>query len=171
MPQTFTVGARSLFVTLTAWAFMALGLLGAAAALLQGAALGGLLLSLEPPLQPWLAAALPWALRAVLALSLALAVSAAGLGLRHEGARRVFIGLLVLMLAGNLAGLALQQWLLQALAQHTLSTPLPVQAAGLVGGLLTATRAMALVVTLGGCALLGWILRRLMSPAVRQEFA
>lgn len=75
------------------------------------------------------------------------------------------------MLAGNLAGLALQQWLLQALAQHTLSTPLPVQAAGLVGGLLTATRAMALVVTLGGCALLGWILRRLMSPAVRQEFA
>jgi hypothetical protein len=30
---------------------------------------------------------------------------------------------------------------------------------------------MAVVVTLGACALLAWIIRRLMSPAVRQEFA
>ena len=35
----------------------------------------------------------------------------------------------------------------------------------------TEARVMAVVVTLGACGLLVWIIRRLMSPAVRQEFA
>jgi hypothetical protein len=39
------------------------------------------------------------------------------------------------------------------------------------GGFVTAARVMAVVVTLGACALLGWIIRRLMSPSIRQEFA
>jgi hypothetical protein len=39
------------------------------------------------------------------------------------------------------------------------------------GGLADATQIMAMLVTLGGCALLGWVIRRLMSDAVRQEFA
>jgi hypothetical protein len=30
---------------------------------------------------------------------------------------------------------------------------------------------MAVLVTLGACLLLAWIIRRLMSPSVRQEFA
>ena len=41
----------------------------------------------------------------------------------------------------------------------------------LLGGFVTAARVMAVLVTVGACMLLVWIIRRLMSPAVRQEFA
>ena len=61
---------------------------------------------------------------------------------------------------------------MQSVVTHTLhSTTLPAQALGVFGGFVTAARVMAVVVTLGGCALLGWIIRKLMSPGVRQEFA
>jgi hypothetical protein len=50
-------------------------------------------------------------------------------------------------------------------------SPLPQQALGVFGGFVTAARLMAVVMTLGACGMLVWIIRRLMSTPIRQEFA
>lgn len=180
MPQTFNVGSRSMFVTLTAWLFMVLACLAAVSALLQNA----LLASWMPGLQglgalqplPWLTGLLigylPWVVGAGLAVSLATMASAVGLLLRLDWARRCFIALLGLAIVANLLGLWLQHELVQSVVEATLArSPLPPSAAGVFGGFVTAAQLMAVVVTLLACMLLGWIMRRLMSPAVRQEFA
>ena len=167
MPQTFNVGSRSLFVTLTAWAFIVLAALSSVSALLQSAAIA----SFVPGLTV-VGDVRPAPLLTGLLMSLATLACAVGLLLRLEWARRVFIVLLVLAIAINVAGLWLQQEMLQSLVSSTLQhSPLPPLAAVVFGGFVTATRVAAVLVTLGACALLVWIIRRLMSPAVRQEFA
>ena len=178
MPQTFNVGARSLFVTVTAWVFILLGAMASASALLQNAGLASFLVGLKgsheplPLLTGWLMRYLPWVVHAGLVFSLATLAAAVGLLLRLDVARRVFIGMLSLTIVANLLGLWLQQELVQSLVDATLShAVLPQQAASVFGGFVTAARSMAVVMTLGACALLVWIIRRLMSATVRQEFA
>jgi hypothetical protein len=39
------------------------------------------------------------------------------------------------------------------------------------GGFVTAARVMAVLMTVVGCAFLGWIIHRVLSATVRQEFA
>jgi hypothetical protein len=180
MPQTFNVGSRSQFVTLTAWVFLALGAMATISAVLQNATLASWLPGLQglgaaQPL-PWLThlmvGYLPWVMGAGLAISLATMVSAVGLLLRLEWARLSFIGLLGIAIAANLLGLWLQHEVVQSVVDATLArSPLPPAAANLFGGLVTASQVMAVLVTLAACALLAWIMRRLMSAAVRQEFA
>ena len=173
MPITIAVGARSLFVTAVAWLFIGLGLIASGSALLQNAMLASLLpLPPQAGLTGWLVAKLPWVTGTSLVLSLAMLASAVGLLLRLDWARRTFIGLLVVAIVANLLGLWLQQELMQAIVDHALSSAsLPPKAAGVFGGFVTAARVMAVVVTLGACGLLAWIIRRLMSASVRQEFA
>lgn len=81
---------------------------------------------------------------AAAALALALAGAAAGLVLRLEGARRAFIGCAALAVAAGLVALWLQAGRL----------PLPALA----------------VVSLAAPSLLAWVVRRLSSARVRQEF-
>ena len=180
MPQTFNVGSKSLFVTVTAWVFIVLAALASLSALLQNAELASVLPGLTivgnvqplPLLTGLLMGYLPWVVGAGLAVSLATLACAIGLLLRLEWARRVFIALLVLAIVANVGGLWLQHELMQSLVSSTLkSSPLPPLVANVFGGFVTAARVMAVVVTLGACGLLVWIIRRLMSPAVRQEFA
>ena len=180
MPNTINVGARSFFVTTTAWVFIVLGMLATAWAVVQNAQIASLLPGLKaaadgqplPLLTGWLMAYLPWVAAACLALSLATLASAIGLLMRLNWARWVFIGVLGVAIVANLVGLWLQQELVQSVVMDTLTrAPIPPQALGVFGGFVTAARVMAVVVTLGGCALLGWIIRSLMSPSVRQEFA
>jgi len=105
-------------------------------------------------------------------ISLATLASAIGLLMRLDWARRTFIGLLALAICANLLSLWLQQEVLQSVVSNTLrSAAIPPQAMGVFGGFVTAARVMAVLMTLVGCALLGWIIRRLMSATVRQEFA
>jgi hypothetical protein len=180
MPQTFNVGSRSLFVSITAWVFIVLGAAASALALIQGAATASLLpgfaLGLDArPLQGLaglLAAHLPWVAGAALTLSIATLAAAIGLLLRLEWARRAFIVVVVLAMVANLAGLWLQQELLQGLIDHTLSrAPLPREAAGVFGGFATAARAAAVTLSVFTCVLLAWIIGRLNTQSVRQEFA
>ena len=180
MPQTFNVGSRSLFVSVTAWVFIVLGAAASVSTLVQNAALASLLPGFQmtvdarslPLLTGLLVAHLPWVAGVGLVLSVATLAAAVGLLLRLEWARRVFVVLSVLAIAGNVAGLWLQQELLQSLIDATLSrTVLPREAVGVFGGFATAARVSAVVVSLGACALLGWIIRRLSSQGVRQEFA
>jgi hypothetical protein len=179
MPQTFNVGSRSLFVTLTGWVFVALGALSAVSAMLQNATLSSWLPGLQglgaaqplPLLTGLLMGYLPWVMGAGLVVSLATTASAAGLLLRLNWARRCFIGLLGLAIAANLLGLWLQHEVVQSVVEATLArSPLPPAAAHVFGGFVTASQVLAGVMTLAACALLGWIIRQLMSAAVRQEF-
>ena len=180
MTQTFNVGARSRFVTITGWVFILLGLGVGGSAVLQAVAglswlgpqPGAGPAALQPWLMAWLAQHLPWvSLAGLLMLGLTLA-TAAGLLLRLEWARRSFIGVLGLAIVLNLAGLWLQQEWLLTLVQSTLrQAPLPGPVADVFGALVVAARSMAAVVSLGGCGLLAWIAWRLTGPSIRQEFA
>jgi hypothetical protein len=180
MPQTFNVGSRSLFVTTVAWVFIALALLASASAVVQNAAVASLLPGWQssgaqrplPLLTGLLIAYLPWVVGAGLVVSLATLASAIGLLLRLDWARRAFIGMLVLAIVANLMGLWFQHEVVQSVVDATLSSsPLPQKALGVFGGFVTAARAMGAAMTLVACALLGWIIHRLMSAGVRQEFA
>jgi hypothetical protein len=180
MPQTFNVGARSLFVTATAWVFIVLAVLASMSALVQNAGLASLVPGLQvttgsaalPLLTGLLVGYLPWVVGTGLVMSLATLASAIGLLLRLDWARRSFIGLLIFAIVANLLGLWLQQEVLQSVVSSTLSSvAIPERALGVFGGFVTAARVMAVLMTLVGCALLGWIIRRLMSASVRQEFA
>jgi hypothetical protein len=180
MPQTFNVGSRSLFVTVTAWVFIVLAAMASVSALLQNAAVASFLPGLTvvgnvqpmPLLTGLLMGYLPWVVGAGLLVSLATLACAVGLLLRLEWARRFFIALLVLAIVANVAGIWLQQEMLQSLVNSTLQrAPLPPLLADVFGGFVTAARVTALLVTVGACGLLVWIIRRLMSPSVRQEFA
>lgn len=179
MPQTYTVGARSLFVTITAWVFIVVSLLACSSAVIQNAAVGAMAPAAAasaaeplPMLTRFLVGYLPWVVGAGLVVSLATLGAAIGLLLRLDWARRAFIGLLVVAIAANLVGLWLQQEVVQSVVSTTLQkSPLPPQAADVFGGFVTASRAMGIGLTLVACAVLGWIIRRLMSPMIRQEFA
>ena len=180
MTQTFNVGSKSLFVTVTAWVFIVLAALASVSALLQNAAVASFLPGLTvvgnvqplPLLTGLLMGYLPWLVGAGLVVSLATLACAIGLLVRLEWARRIFIALLVLAIAANVGGLWLQQEVMQSLVSSALkSSPLPPLVADVFGGFVTAARVMAVLVTVGACLLLVWIIRRLMSPAVRQEFA
>ena len=180
MRQTIHVGARSLFVTVTAWVFIVVGVVASATALVQNAAVAALVPGLHvagdthplPLLTGLLTGYLPWVVGAGLVISLATLASAIGLLVRLNWARRVFIGMLAVAIVANLAGLWLQQEVMQSVVSSTLSgAPIPPQALGVFGGFVTAARVMATLVTLGACTMLAWIIRSLMSPRVRQEFA
>jgi hypothetical protein len=180
MPQTFNVGSRSLFVSVTAWVFIVMGIGAITLSVIQGAATAALLpgfdLNLDvKPLQGLvqvLAAHLPWVAGAALALSIGMLVAAIGLLLRLEWARRAFIVVVALAIVANLAGVWLQQELLQALIDRTLSrAPLPREAVGVFGGFATAARAAAVGLSVITCLLLAWIIARLNTQSVRQEFA
>jgi hypothetical protein len=180
MPQTYNVGSKSLFVTFTAWVFIVLAALASVSALLQNASIASVLPGLTvvgnvqpvPLLTGLLLGYLPWVVGAGLLMSLATLACAVGLLLRLEWARRIFIVLLGLAIVANIAGLWLQQEVLQSLVSSTLQrAPLPPHAADVFGGFVTAARVGAVLLTLAACGLLVWIIRRLMSPAVRQEFA
>jgi hypothetical protein len=181
MPHTINVGARSLFVTLTAWVFILLGVLASASALIQNAQVASLMVGgfyhpvdvkSLPPVSGLLMTYLPGVLAAGLALSLATLASAVGLLMRLDWARRVFIGVLATAIVVNLAGLWLQHEVVQSVVSTTLTrATLPAQVLDVFGGFVTAARVMAVLVTLGACMVLAWIIRSLMSPVIRQEFA
>ena len=180
MPQTYNVGSRSFFVTAIAWLFIVLAALASVSALVQNAAVTSLLPGLQagagshplPLLTGLLVGYLPWVVGTGLVLSFATLASAIGLLLRLDWARRAFIGLLAFAIVANLLGMWLQHEVVQSVVSSTLSSALiPAQALGVFGGFVTAARVMAIVMTLLACVLLAWIIRRLMSPGVRQEFA
>ena len=175
MPQTFNVGSRSRFVTFIAWVFMLLAAFACEWAVIQNAtqsswnALAGDQASL-----PWLTGQLlrhaTWGFLAAIALSLAPMVCAFGLLRRIEWARRVFIGLLMVAIGVDLAGLWLQQEFMHLLVDSALRQATP-SAADVFGGVVTAARVLAGFITLVASVALAGIIRRLMSPSVRQEFA
>ncbi len=178
MPHTINVGARSFFVTATAWIFIVLGLAATASALVQNAHLSSLLPALQPSgaslplLSGLLLEYLQWVLLAGLVMSVATLASAIGLLMRLDWARRVFIGVLGVAIAANLAGLWLQHELVQSVLASSLARDaMPPQVLDLFGSLVTAARVMAALMTLSACLVMAWIIHVLGAKHIRQEFA
>ena len=174
MPQTYNVGSRSRFVTFVAWLFVLLGAFACEWAVIQNAthASWATQLAGEKGLTGLLCRYLPWVFSCAIALSLAIVACAVGLLRRIEWARRVFIALLMVAIGVDLASLWLQQEFVHLLVDPALQgQTMSQQAAELFGGMLTAARLLAGAVTLVASFALVVIIRRLMSPAVRQEFA
>ena len=177
MPQTYNVGSRSRFVNFIAWMFILLGAFACEWAVIQNAsqsswaALSGDQSSL-PRLTGLLMRHANWVFSASIALSLATMVCAFGLLRRIEWARRVFIGLLMVAIVVDLSGLWLQQEFMHLLVDSALrQSTLTPSAADVFGGVVTVARVLAGVITLVASVALVGIIRRLMSPSVRQEFA
>jgi hypothetical protein len=177
MPQTYNVGSRSRFVTFIAWMFILLAAFACEWAVIQNATQSSwATLAGDKASLPWLTSLLlrylHWVFSCAIALSLATMVCAGGLLRRIEWARRVFIGLLMVAIGVDLGGLWLQQEFMRLLVDSALrQATLPQQAAELFGGMATAARLLAGTVTLVASVALIGIIRRLMSPSVRQEFA
>ena len=172
MPQTFSVGARSIFVNTVAWVGIVLALLSVASPLARSA-VGASWPTIPVPhgLMQLLDHNLVW-LTAIAAVAwLATLIAAVGLLLRLNWARVVFIGILVLAILGNLAGLWLQHEVVQTVVTHALtSSALPVQTSNALGGLAVASRVLGALMSLGTCLFLVWIILRLRSRPVLQEF-
>src|SRR3954466_12859624 len=139
MPQTYNVGSRSRFVNFIAWMFILLGAFACEWALIQNATQSWTTLAADPAPPPGLAGFLmrhaPWVFSAAIALSLATMVCAAGLLRRIEWARRVFIGLLMVAIGVDLAGLWLQQEFMHLLVDSALrQSTLTPSAADVFGG-------------------------------------
>ena len=176
MPQTYNVGSRSRFVNFIAWMFILLAAFACEWAVIQNATQSWTALAVDQASLPWLAGLLmrhaPWVFSAAVALSLATMVCAFGLLRRIEWARRVFIGLLMVAIGVDLAGLWLQQEFMHLLIDSALRQATFTQgAAEVVDGVVTTARVLAGLVTLVFSLALAGIIRRLMSPAVKQEFA
>ena len=177
MPQTYNVGSRSRFVNFIAWMFILLAAFACEWAVIQNATQSSwTALAVDPASLPWLTGLLmrhaTWVFSAAVALSLATMVCAFGLLRRIEWARRVFIGLLMVAIAVDLAGLWLQQEFMHLLVDSALRQASFSQGtAEVVDGVVTTARVLAGLVTLVFSLALAGIIRRLMSPAVRQEFA
>jgi hypothetical protein len=94
-----------------------------------------------------------------------------GLLLRLDWARRCFIGFAGLAIAAHLFGLWLQHEGVHLLAQGPLGRAALPPALGVFGDMATAAQVMAGALTLAAIALLAWVIGRLRSERVRQEFA
>ena len=180
MPQTFSVGARSKFVTFIAWVFIVLAVAAGAWVVVQDAAVTAWMPGLRrvvegnpvPGLTGLLMGYLPWVMGLGALIALSTLASAVGLLMRLNWGRRAFIAMLTVAIVANLLGLWLQQEVVVSVASSTLSTvAMPAPAMSVFGVFVTATRVMAVLMTLAGCSVLLWIIRRLMSAPVRQEFA
>jgi hypothetical protein len=177
MPQTYNVGSRSRFVNFVAWIFILLGAIACEWAVIQNASQSSwATLAGDQSSLPWLTGLLmrhaTWVFTTAVALSLATMVCAFGLLRRIEWARRVFIGLLMVAIVVDLSGLWLQQEFMHLVVDSALrQTTLSQSAADVFGGVVTAARVLAGLITLVASLALVGIIRRLMSPAVRQDFA
>lgn len=180
MPNTINVGGRSGFVTATAWVAIALALFAAFSALVQHTPLGALPGALQagqdgmrlPLLMSLLIAYRQWVWLAGLLWSIAMLASAIGLLLRLDWSRQVFIGVLWVAIAAGLGGLWLQHEVVQSVVANTLTqASLPPQVLAVFSSFVAAARWMAVLVTLGACLVMAWIIRALRLPGIRREFA
>ena len=183
VPRSMPV-ARSSFVNVLGWIFVCLTVIAMPIGTLQNVMFPWLF---SPDMhQPWATQPLPpdmpatmgwafthliWFFRGFLLLSALALVAAIGLLLRREWARRLFIALMVVGIACALLGLV-AQWRLLGAVQHTVSlrTGVYPQFAHGVRGFMVAIQVTSTIIAVGVSVLFGWIIKRLLSAGIRQEF-
>ncbi|WP_426662208.1 hypothetical protein [Rhodanobacter aciditrophus] len=174
---------RSTFVTVLAWVFIGLSGFATAIAVLQNLMLQWLFLPAmqqaqqQAPLPPGLPAPMQWTFghfawffRAFLLVSALTLVAAVGLLRRHGWARRLLVGLLGFAIVYQLLGLAWQWWFMGSMQGFMQASGAPADMTATMHGFIRALQVFGTLMALGLCVLFGWILRRLCSPRVRDEF-
>lgn len=173
---------RSSFVTALAWVFIGLAGFATLIALLQNLMLQLLFLPdmqgpSMPPLPPdlpapaqWMFGHMAWFFRAFLLVSVATLVAAIGLLLRREWARRLFVGLMGFAIAYQLFGLAWQWWFMGSMDAFMRAPGMPPGTDAVMHGFMRVAQAFGMLMALVFAALFGWIIRRLCSAKVRDEF-
>jgi hypothetical protein len=180
------VPPRSSFITVVAWIFIVLSGFSTLIGALQNLMIRSMPFDqLNSALQDSTAAQLPAPARAVFShfqlfvlatflLSLLMLISSIGLLRRHNWARLVFIGLLVLGIIYLLVGLFLQQSFMSSF-NKSFSAAAPQDSlfranAQQFESFFTAMRVFMIVFSLGIAGVFGWIVARLASAKVRAEF-
>jgi hypothetical protein len=180
---------RSTFVTVLAWIFIGLTGFASLISLMQNLMFQFLFLPLMaqqhaqfsqgiPPGMPvqvgWVFDHIIWLFRFFLLMSLSVLTASIGLLLRKEWARKLFIGLMGIGMLYQVAGLIFQWWYFNAVFSHI---PMPPNAKPdaeqmmqIMQGFISAVRVFSALMAIGMTILLGWIIKKLASAAVRQEF-
>ncbi|MBD8900480.1 hypothetical protein [Rhodanobacter sp. DHG33] len=173
---------RSSFVTVLAWIFIGMTGFATLISLLQNLMLQWLFLPTMqahpmPPLPPdmpapmqWIFAHMAWLFRAFLLVSSVTLIAAIGLLRRKEWARRLFIGLMGLAIAYHLLGLVWQWWFMGSMETIMHTPNMPADAEAMMHGFMRVAQVFGMLMALVFCALFGWIIHRLRSARVRDEF-
>lgn len=174
MPQTFSVGSRSLLVTTLSWLLILVGGLSLVSPLvsLLVMGLGKVGLYASPLIVQEALAYWPVVLAVLLTVGAVALVSGVGLLQRLDWGRRLSIAVLlaaipVLMGLMWLQYEGIQTTVQQALAQ--LSLPVPVRS--MFEDFSWSTRLLLGALGLWTCGILAWVALRLTTSGVRQEFA
>ena len=171
---------QSTFVTVVAWIFIALSGFGTVISILQNIMVQTVFRSPEvsqamqapppgaPPFAAFLATHFQWFFLAFLLVSAFMLASSIGLLKRHNWARLSFIGLLSLAILWQVGGLALQFFMFSSMREQFSAAA--VQGGPDMGPFFVAIAAVSVLFAVGFSVLFGWIIKRLLSPAVAAEF-
>jgi hypothetical protein len=175
---------RSIFVNVVGWIFTSLAGLATLMSLLQNLMFQLVFpLAMQqqmaaqplPPNMPapmgWMLVHMIWFFRAFLLLSIIMLIASIGLLLRHNWARRLFIGLLSFFIIYHLLGLALQWWFMDSIQQMMIVPPnAPAHFADDMRGFMRVIQIFGAIMAIGFSVLYGWIIKRLCSDPIRVEF-
>ena len=176
--------SRSTFVTVVAWVFICLSALGTLITLLQNLLLAFVfpLADMQqamndphgppmPPIAQFMFGHLQLFVGAMLVISALLLAASIGLLRRRDWARKLFIAFMALGIVYNIAGLAFQFAFYADMAPMQIPPNAPPDIAASVGAMMTVMKIVSAAMALTFCVLFGWIIKRLVSEQVRQEFA
>jgi hypothetical protein len=180
---------RSTFVTVLAWIFIGITGFATLISVMQNLMLQLIFVPLMqqqhihmsqnlPPDMPvqlgWMFDHLFWMFRIFLLLSLSVLTASVGLLLRKEWARKLFIGLLAFGILYQIAGLFFQWWYMSAVFDHFPFPPNPkpevAQMMQVMQGFMTVIRIFSALMSIGITILFAWIIKKLISAPIRQEF-
>lgn len=173
--------ARSSFVTVLAWIFIALAAWSTLISVLQNvmvyaispadlvAASASRGANPLPPIFDFMLRHMRVLLLAFLFASIATLVAAIGVLKRKNWARVVFVGGLTLGILWNVGGFVLQQFLLSSMTALPPDVPTEFRAA--FDQMAFAIRVVSAVLMLGLSVLFAWLIKRLLSPTIREEFS
>jgi len=182
MVDQTTQNDRSSFITILAWILIVMSGFAAFISILQNIMIhtlfpadqmqAAIASTKNSPNIPWFVEFMfnyfRWFVGAFLLLSLSTLVSAIGLLKRKNWARIVFISLMGFGIFWNVGGLLLQQTMFSWMREMHTSAP-----AGFPSefeSMATIMMIFSVVMAIGLSTLCGWIIKRLVSPAIRQEF-
>ncbi|MCR6496750.1 hypothetical protein LJB71_11415 [Thermomonas sp. S9] len=170
---------QSTFVTVVAWIFIALSGFGTAISILQNIMVQTVFRSPEvsqamqapppgaPPFAAFMATHFQWFFLAFLLISAFMLASSIGMLRRRNWARLSFIGLLSLAILWQVGGLALQFSMFSSMREQFSAAG---QGGPDMGPFFIAMAVVSVLFAVGFSVLFGWIIKRLLSPAVVAEF-
>lgn len=180
---------RSTFITVLAWIFIGLTSFATLISLMQNLMLQLVFAPLMqqqhvqisqnlphdmPAQMGWMFDHFIWIFRIFLLLSVWVLIAAIGLLLRKEWARRWFIGLTAFGILYQIAELFFQWWYANAVFDHLPMPPNPkpdvAQMMQVMQGFMTVIRIFSALMSIGLSILFGWIIKKLISAPIRQEF-